>query len=668
MLVQRLRAIQDKYGYLPDAELHALSKETKEPLYRIQELISFFPHFRAEWNKPPYVEVKVCRDMACHLRGAPEMIERLKKLERAGDHGVVVEGVSCLGRCDRAVACSVSRHATRQAHASDEKYIEAKGRDFHDNIYAGHDADEMEALLEVIIAGNATPRPDTDAKHRIDRSDWQIDIYATEEFKNKPYDAVRQYVEKHPLPVKPPDKSLKPEEIAKYTQERQPWLWKIKGSNLKGMGGAGIPAYTKWFDVWNAKPVNNSDDRYVVCNADESEPATFKDRELLLRTPHLVIEGVIMAGLITNAVEGVIYVRHEYGEQITALEAEIKRAELIGACGERIFGSPRRFPVKVFTSPGGYICGEESALIEVMEDRRGQPRNKPPEMQANGLYDMPTVVNNVETLAWAPSILLKDDRWYATAGVRGGEGRRFFSLCGDVTKPGVFEVPSGTTLGELIERAGGIRDGKPLKAIAFSGPSGGLLPARKALPEDFRERIAKSIARAKTPEEGAKFETLMNVIAAPGSTELDLTRLPLDKSLLGMLKAYIGFEVMLGAGLAVYAEPCDPLDHALAHTRFFRNESCGKCVPCRIGTQKLVDIAKNLTDDRRVGNVTRQSLTQVQHDVADIYTALKLTSICGLGRAAGSPLATALTYFEDDLMAGTHHDKTEFMEFDEKSK
>ncbi|MFM8707284.1 MAG: NADH-quinone oxidoreductase subunit L, partial [Planctomycetia bacterium] len=165
----------------------------------------------------------------------------------------------------------------------------------------------------------------------------------------------------------------------------------LKIADLRGMGGAGVPAHQKWNDVWKAK----GDAKYVVCNADESEPGTFKDRELLTRHPHLVLEGVILAGLMTGATRGWIYIRHEYAEQIAIMEREIARARELGACGRNIFGGGRDFPVEVFTSPGGYICGEQSALIEAMEDRRGQPRNKPPQLETNGLYDKPTLVSNV---------------------------------------------------------------------------------------------------------------------------------------------------------------------------------------------------------------------------------------------------------------------------------
>src|SRR5262245_2205098 len=216
------------------------------------------------------------------------------------------------------------------------------------------------------------------------------------------------------------------------------------------MGGAGAPAFGKWSDV-RQQP---GPEKYIVANGDESEPGTFKDRELLLRHPHLVVEGVILAGLLTEASAGYIYIRHEYQEQIAAVRAEISRAMKLGACGEDPFGLGRRFPVEVFESPGGYICGEQSALLAALEDRRAQPRNRPPELGSNGLRDKPTVVNNVETLAWTPYIFHRGGSAYAAAGWRvpgqeqlGFGGRRLFSVSGDVHRPGVFEVPNGLPLG-----------------------------------------------------------------------------------------------------------------------------------------------------------------------------------------------------------------------------
>src|SRR5262249_17176755 len=206
--------------------------------------------------------------------------------------------------------------------------------------------------------------------------------------------------------------------------------------------------------------------RYVICNGDESEPGTFKDREILLHAPHLVVEGMILAGLTLGASRGFVYIRHEYHEQIDRVDEAIRKArQLLPEVFER-------FNLETFTSPGAYICGEESALIEAIEGKRAQPRNQPPSIRTNGLFDQPTLVTNVEPCAWVPAILLGRSGWAGTKPLR------FFSISGDVARPGAFEVEfASTTLGDLIDRAGGMRTGRTLKAIAMSGPSAGFTPA-----------------------------------------------------------------------------------------------------------------------------------------------------------------------------------------------
>jgi formate dehydrogenase beta subunit len=609
MIVQRLHEIQDRVGYLPDDELARVAREAGVPLFRVQEVAGFFPHFRQEWNPPPRVEIRVCRDMSCHLAGAPMLLADagLKGLAKSGD--VEVEGVSCLGRCDRAPVCSISRHSGDGP--------------FHDHIYAGRSADDFRRIALGIIDGVEPEPPDTDAKYvpHGNQVEWQIDVYRTRpDLGDRTYRAVKDYLRDHPAPIRGGD------------AKQHPWLARLDPSGLLGMGGAGVPAYRKWLDVWQAA----GDEKYVVCNGDESEPGTFKDREILLRMPHLVVEGVILAGLMTNATAGFIYIRHEYGEQIAAVRAEINRAIGLNACGSNIFGSGREFSVEVFVSPGGYICGEQSALIEAMEDKRSQPRNRPPELATNGLRDKPTLVNNVETLAWAPAILLQHEAeasWYANQGRPGFRGRRLLSISGDLERPGVYEIPIGMSLGELIDLAGGVQGKWGLGAVAPSGPSGGLIPP--TLPADYgwEQRL-----KDKRPE-------LANAIRkgiAVGGARFDIRYLPLDLLQFREIGPVLGLRIglMLGAGLAVYAAGTDVLDQAINFTEFFRNESCGKCVPCRIGSQKLVEIGTRLAN--KPSATERQTATG---DVFDLAYTLGLTSICGLGVVAPNPLTTVLELF-----------------------
>jgi NADH:ubiquinone oxidoreductase subunit F (NADH-binding)/NADH:ubiquinone oxidoreductase subunit E len=398
----------------------------------------------------------------------------------------------------------------------------------------------------------------------------------------------------------------------------------LETANLLGMGGAGGRSWMKWSDVQAAEGTI----KYVVCNGDESEPGTFKDRELLLRAPHLVIEGMMIGGFVTGASKGYVYIRHEYDEQIAAVRKAIQDARAAGVLGEHLYGTDFSFDLEAFVSPGGYICGEQSALIEAMEDKRAEPRNRPPELQTNGLWDKPTLLNNVETFAWVPAILVKDfGKWYADSGVKAGaakcKGRRLFSLSGDVVKPGVYEVANGTPLRDLIKMAGGMVGGKALKAFAPSGPSCGFIPGKiplSLLPPKFVESLKP----------------------APADGFYDLMDMPLD---FGIVRNDL--RLMLGAGLTAYAEGSDMFAAAQAAGEFFRNESCGKCVPCRLGSQKIVQLGEKV----RAGGINRADFQKVLPAYTDLVATMEKASICGLGQVAANPFATLVKYFPEDLDA-----------------
>jgi len=582
MIVQELHHIQERHRYLPDGELRKLAERTGTPLYRLQEVASFFPHFRLE--PPPAVEVRICHDMACHQGGCPRLKADLEK-RLAGEIAAgraAVRYVSCLGRCDRPVAALVN-----------------------DGFYAARSADALVAIARDALAGRQPPA-DADSGYEFHSNrPWRIDPYQppTAPAAAPGYEAVRRLV---------------------TGGDRQGVIEQLKISDLRGMGGAGVPAHQKWNDVWKAK----GDAKYVVCNADESEPGTFKDRELLTRHPHLVLEGVILAGILTGATRGWIYIRHEYAEQIAIMRREIARAERLGACGQGIFGSAASFPVEVFASPGGYICGEQSALIEAMEDRRGQPRNKPPQLETNGLYDKPTLVSNVETFAWAPAIMLQGGQWYADGGVRGCKGRRIFSISGDLVRPGVYEVPNGITLGELLDDLCGGAVGR-LKAFAPSGPSGGFLP-----------RLLPVTALARGWEKRAPAD-LVAKVAAAGGTHVDILDLQLD------LQRFRDLGLAIGAGLVVYNDTRDAVAEAVNCSQFFRDESCGKCVPCRIGSEKIVEMGEELL----AGRLDAAAFASRQELVGELTRAMEMTSICGLGMVAAKPVESALALFPDDARA-----------------
>jgi NADH:ubiquinone oxidoreductase subunit F (NADH-binding)/NADH:ubiquinone oxidoreductase subunit E len=559
MIVQRLSELQHRFGYLPDEELRSLSLRIGEPLHRLHEVASFFPHFRL---KPgPKVEVKVCRDMSCHLAGARKLHASMESIaSEIGGGQVEVAGVSCLGQCDHAPAACVD-----------------------DFVYWDKTARDLRTLVDRALEGEELPRQHAGNE----RVEWKIDPYWG---RVPSYDLVRNYVHN-------PD----PDGVIK----------KLEVSTLRGMGGARFPTFRKWSAV-RAAPGSV---KYVVVNGDESEPGTFKDREIFRRAPHTLVEGTILAGLVSGAKEGWIYIRHEYEEEIEAVREEIKRAEQAGACGHRIFGTDFDFKLEVFVSPGGYICGEESALIEAMEDKRAEPRNKPPFIVHCGLYNRPTVVNNVETMSWVPSILTNGPEWYRDSGVNGSQGLWFISVSGDVKRPGVYEIPFGMTIGEMIDDlCQGMKDGMTFKAIAPSGPSGGVLP--HFIPYDrLPAKFASSL-----PE---------------GSTGYDVRNLPLDPGKLSAL------DNMLGAAIVVVGSGCNMVDFARNLVEFYANESCGKCVPCRLGSHKLAEMLGTMME----GKFPRDRMKLID----ELARTMTVTSICGLGMVVPNPITTVMRYFPEEI-------------------
>ena len=537
MIFDELRGIQRQFGYLPAEQLRDLAEKIDVPLYRLHGVASFYPHFRL--TPPPKADVCVCQDMSCHLRGADGLRARLGQTLQGPD--IAVRGISCLGRCDQAPAVAIN-----------------------DRIYTAVSEAEVERMArDAASLGELPEPPQTKRGVRC----------ATDPYPNagERYGAVRRFV---------------------ASRDWDEALGTLKASGLRGLGGAGFPTDSKW-QLVRGQP---GPEKYIVCNADESEPGTFKDRFILTHIPHLVTEGMILAGLITGAQKGVLYLRHEYPEQEEILEEEIHRCKKEGLIGRSVLGSDLAFELELFISPGGYICGEESALLEAIEGKRAEPRNKPPFPVTHGLWNKPTVINNVETFANVPSILMRGADWHKAQGAGGCAGLKFIGVSGDVMRPGVYEVPMGTPLSDVIFRhAGGVAGGKNLKGFAPSGPSSGYLPAAMAdVRLDFK------------------------ALADAGS--------------------------MMGSGaLVVCGEDTCMLNMALNSTRFFRNESCGKCVPCRVGSQKMVDLLTGWT--RGEGSSDDLAL------IDELSDALRLTSICGLGQVVPAPIASVLKHFRPEVEA-----------------
>ena len=528
-LIPALHAIQEREGWLPREELVALSREVRRPLYEIEGLISFYPHFRT--TPPRRVTLRVCHDLSCWLRGAEDRLAAIRERYGPDAEVEVIEG-SCLGRCDAAPAATVNDAPVPLAR--------------------------VDALVGAALNGGVRSGEAGEASAAVRR--WPNDPYVSA---GEHYGVLR-------------DVLTGALGAGQVTQA-------LADSGLRGMGGAGFPTGRKWELV----AAQAATPKYAICNADESEPGTFKDRQILADQPHLVLEGLLLGMLATGAGEGWVFIRHEYGPEEAVIRREIESLRAAGLIGPDAGGSGRRLSVEVFTSPGGYILGEESALIECMEGHRGEPRNKPPFPGTYGLWGQPTLMNSVETFAHVPVIVARGADWWKRQGTNGGTGLKFFAVSGHVERPGVYCVPMGSTAADLLELAGGVSGGRAVGAIQPGGASSNFLgPGQLDVPLDFDK------------------------LAAAGS--------------------------MLGSGaLVVMAEGTDLLAAATNVLRFFRNESCGKCVPCRVGSAKAHQILSGLLAEGG-------GPAQVNGQIRQLEETLRKTSICGLGQVALGPVTSVL--------------------------
>jgi len=377
-------------------------------------------------------------------------------------------------------------------------------------------------------------------------------------------------------------KEMKPEDV----------IDEIKRSGLRGRGGAGFPTGLKW----ELARKQESDVKYIVCNADEGDPGAFMDRAILEGDPHSVLEGMVIAGYAVGASEGFIYVRAEYPLAIERLEIAIEQAREYGFLGEKIMGSDFNFDIEIRIGAGAFVCGEETALMASIEGERGQPRVKPPYPVERGLWGYPTVINNVETLANVPWIIRNGADEFKKYGTPSSPGTKVFALAGKVRNTGLVEVPMGITLRELIfEIGGGVPNGKKIKAVQTGGPSGGCIPAEY----------------------------------------LDT---PVDYESLQKLGAIMG-----SGGMVVMDEDDCMVDVAKFFLEFTVEESCGKCTPCREGTRKMLEILERITQ----GEGTMEDLETLE----ELGNTIKETSLCGLGQTAPNPVLSTLRYFREEYEA-----------------
>ena len=373
----------------------------------------------------------------------------------------------------------------------------------------------------------------------------------------------------------------------------------IKASGLRGRGGAGFPTGIKW--EAGSKAQSPDGRKYMVCNADEGDPGAFMDRSILEGDPHSVIEGIALGGYAIGADTGYVYVRAEYPLAIERLEEAIGQARQAGLLGSGILGSGFSFDLQIRIGAGAFVCGEETSLLASIEGKRGEPRQKPPFPFESGLYGRPTIINNVETLANIAPIILNGGQWYRSFGTEKSPGTKVFALAGDIVNTGIIEVPMGIPLGDIVYRiGGGVRGGKKFKAIQSGGPSGGCL------------------------------------------TKAHLNA-PVDYESLSQLGAIMG-----SGGLVVMSEDTCMVDTARYFLDFIRDESCGKCLPCRLGTKRMLEILERITEGKgREGDIEL---------LESLAATLKDAAMCGLGQTAANPVLSTLRYFRDEYE--THiHDK-----------
>jgi len=554
LLLPVLHAVQDHLGWVSRGALEYVCRRLSIPPADAYGVASFYARFALE-ERPP-IAVHVCDDIACKCAGADALCEALEKgfgpTGAPGASGSTAWYRSpCLGLCDRAPAALIERAGKGSLHA--------------DARIAPATYEEIAAVLTGDWPGaeqlptRHEPREGTKLLRRVGVVDPEsIDSYR----QAGGYSALRRAIE------------LGSEGVIREVTE----------AKLLGRGGAAFPTGRKWDAVAKAPGTH-----YMVCNADESEPGTFKDRVLMEGDPFAVVEGMTIAAIATGCEQGYLYVRGEYPLARARIENAIELAGIHGLLGRDVAGSGSSFEIEVRSGAGAYICGEETALFNSIEGKRGEPRNKPPFPVEVGLFGKPTLVNNVETLVNVLDILNEGGAAFAQSGTPDSTGTRLFCLSGHVRAPGIYEVPMGTTLRSLIGLAGGLHEGRTLRAVLLGGAAGSF--------------VTESQLDVPLTFEGTR---------AIGAT--------------------------LGSGAVIVFDDTADLEQVLLRiARFFRDESCGQCVPCRVGTVRQEEALKRILGER--DKSLRESDIRLLSDIAQ---AMRDASICGLGQTAANAIGSAI--------------------------
>ena len=543
LLIENLHKLNDEYRALHDRHLVALAKEMNLPMAEVYEVATFYHHFEVVRGNDPVADitVRVCDGIACELAGAQKLLEKLPAI--LGNDKVKVIAAPCVGRCEQAPIAVVHQYPVLFANA--DKVAAAVKNNLTTQPLASDDANfEPGALVEQGIS----PQGENQAV-------------------SPGYVGYESYCKQGGYTLA--------KEIAEGKKDAESIIKAMESSGLRGLGGAGFPAGRKWRIV-----KDQIAPKLMAVNIDEGEPGTFKDRTYLERDPHRFLEGLLIAANVVGIDACYIYLRDEYHGCRELLEIELEKLKA---------NPPFKLPmIELRRGAGAYICGEESAMIESIEGKRGEPRMRPPYIAQVGLFGRPTLEHNFETLYWVRDIVQRGPEWFSSFGRHDRKGLRSFSVSGRVKNPGVKLAPAGITIQELIdEYCGGMQDGHNFYGYLPGGASGGILPAT------------------------------MNDI-------------PLDFDTLQPYGCFIG-----SAAVMVFSHQDKARDMALNVMHFFEHESCGQCTPCRVGTSKAAKLMQSKTWD--------------QNTLEDLAAVMVDASICGLGQAAPNPIRCIAKYFPQEV-------------------
>jgi len=555
LLITVLHAVQERIGWISPGAIDHIAERLTVPPAEAYGVASFYALFRTAPS--PGAVVHVCDDLACQVNGAEELCERMtRRFGKEGSEsafdgaGVTWQRSPCLGQCDRGSAALIQRAGADPARVG----------------LAPADPDQIWRSLTAPDEGAGRPHVSSSSSGTVSllRRVGQVDPSSLDSYRAAGgYEMLRRAV------------GLGPQGV----------LREVKEAKLLGRGGAAFPTAIKWEAV-AANPVQP---HYVICNADESEPGTFKDRVLMESDPYALIEALTVMGYACEAAHGFIYIRGEYPLAEARLRDAVAQARARGFLGPDVMGKGFAFDIEVRRGAGAYIAGEETALINSLEGKRAEPRNKPPFPAQSGLFGKPTAVNNVETLLSVLEILRVGGPAFAAIGTSNSTGTRLFCLSGCVERPGLYEYDFGVTLGEVIDAAGGVRGGRPLQAVLLGGAAGSFVgPSALDMPLTFE------------------------AVRAAGTT--------------------------LGSGVVlVLDDTVDVVALLRRITQFFRDESCGQCVPCRVGTVRQEELLARLASGTPRGSVATELAL-----LDDIGSVARDASICGLGQTAISAVQSAV--------------------------